>query len=76
VPSIGSKILLGDEAGNETAVRQATAAMFANGSAAVSWLNNFLLWFNLHQQAVSTLTTFILAMVEYSLVYAHNCWLT
>ncbi|KAJ7792939.1 cytochrome P450 [Mycena olivaceomarginata] len=54
VPSIGSKILLGDEAGNETAVRQATAAMFANGSAA----------------AVSTLTTFILAMCLYPDVQA------
>ncbi|KAJ6495261.1 cytochrome P450 [Mycena sanguinolenta] len=49
VPSIGSKILMGDEASNETAVRQTTAAMFANGSAAT----------------VSALTTFILAMRLY-----------
>jgi hypothetical protein len=35
-PSIGSKILTSDDASNETAIRQATAAMFANGSAAVS----------------------------------------
>ncbi|KAF7344542.1 Cytochrome P450 [Mycena sanguinolenta] len=54
VPSIGSKILMSDEASNETAVRQATAAMFANGSAAT----------------VSALTTFILAMRLYPEVQA------
>ncbi|KAF8190347.1 cytochrome P450 [Mycena galopus ATCC 62051] len=54
VPSIGSKILTSGEANDETAVRQATAAMFANGSAAT----------------VSVLSTFILAMRLYPDVQA------
>ncbi|KAJ7640875.1 cytochrome P450 [Mycena polygramma] len=54
MPSIGSKILTSGEAFDETAVRQATAAMFANGSAA----------------AVSSLETFILAMRLYPDVQA------
>lgn len=35
VPSVGSKLLTSGETGDETAVRQATSAMFASGSAAV-----------------------------------------
>ncbi|KAJ7266905.1 cytochrome P450 [Mycena haematopus] len=54
LPSIGSKILTSDEANNETVARQATAAMFANGSAAT----------------VSALMTFILAMRLYPNVQA------
>ena len=56
---------MSDEASNETAVRQATAAMFANGSAAVSRSTRFLSMFNRHGQTVSALTTFILAMVNF-----------
>ncbi|KAJ7485440.1 cytochrome P450 [Mycena latifolia] len=54
VPSVGSKLLVSDEAVDETAVRQTTAAMFASGSAAT----------------VSALTTFILAMRLYPEVQA------
>ncbi|KAF7360436.1 CUE domain-containing protein [Mycena venus] len=54
LPSINSKILTADEFNDETTVRQATAAMFANGSAAT----------------VSALITFILAMRLYPEVQA------
>ncbi|KAJ7185509.1 cytochrome P450 [Mycena filopes] len=54
VPSVGSKLLTTDETIDETAVRQAAAAMFASGSAAT----------------VSALTTFILAMRLYPEVQA------
>ncbi|KAJ7634757.1 cytochrome P450 [Roridomyces roridus] len=54
VPSIGSKILSAGVEEEETVVRQTTAAMFANGSAAV----------------VSALSTFILAMRLYPEVQA------
>ncbi|KAJ7664304.1 cytochrome P450 [Mycena rosella] len=54
MPSVGSKLLTSDEAVDETAVRQTTAAMFASGSAAT----------------VSALTTFILAMRLYPDVQA------
>ncbi|KAJ7126055.1 cytochrome P450 [Mycena epipterygia] len=54
VPSVGSKLLTSGEAIDETAVRQATAAMFASGSAAT----------------VSALSTFVLAMVLFPDVQA------
>ncbi|KAJ6576760.1 cytochrome P450 [Mycena sp. CBHHK59/15] len=49
VPSVGSKLLSNGESVDETIIRQATAAMFASGSAAT----------------VSALTTFFLAMRLY-----------
>ncbi|KAJ7037884.1 cytochrome P450 [Mycena alexandri] len=54
VPSVGSKLLTTDETVDETAIRQAAAAMFASASAAT----------------VSALTTFILAMRLYPEVQA------